>query len=205
VTEFDRAAERAARLSVIRIADSRPNYELFHDVTFLSIAAGAAALALSRAIPLAPVAAADPCVIYSDVEQAVPVRCDRAPRCWAPLTSTKGVVALFAYACDTLSRPEGIIDHTVDNPPRDLERWENESAECAARAGPESGTARWANFATPASSLVLRWRRLSMGGGSRLGRFAAVKGRFTVGRFPMRPCDGAAPIPSFRLRRFLGR
>jgi len=32
-----------------------------------------------------------------------------------PLTSTEGVVALFAYACDTLSRPEGIIDHAVDH------------------------------------------------------------------------------------------
>jgi hypothetical protein len=30
---------------------------------------------------------------------------------------------LFAYACDTLSRPEGINDHTVDDCPRDLERW----------------------------------------------------------------------------------
>jgi hypothetical protein len=45
-------------------------------------------------------------------------------RCWAPpLTSTEEVVALFAYACDTLSRPEGIIDHTVDDRPRDVERW----------------------------------------------------------------------------------
>ena len=32
-----------------------------------------------------------------------------------PLTSAEGVVALFAYACDTLSRPEGIIDHAVDD------------------------------------------------------------------------------------------
>jgi hypothetical protein len=31
------------------------------------------------------------------------------------LTSTEGVVALFAYACGTLSRPEGIIDHAVDD------------------------------------------------------------------------------------------
>jgi hypothetical protein len=52
----------------------------------------------------------------------------------------EGVVALFAYACDTLSRPEGIIDHTVDDRPRDSERWDNESAERAA-AGTESGRA----------------------------------------------------------------
>jgi hypothetical protein len=58
----------------------------------------------------------------------------------APLTSTEGVVALFAHACDTLNRPEGIIDHTVDDRPRDLERRDNESAERAA-AGTESSTA----------------------------------------------------------------
>ena len=57
-----------------------------------------------------------------------------------PSTSTDGVVALFAHACDTLSRPEGIIDHTVDDRPRDLERWDNESAERAA-ARTDSGTA----------------------------------------------------------------
>jgi hypothetical protein len=57
-----------------------------------------------------------------------------------PFMSTEWVVLLFAYACDTLSRPEGIIDHTVDDRPRDVERWDNESAERAA-AGTESGTA----------------------------------------------------------------
>jgi hypothetical protein len=68
---------------------------------------------LARAIPLAPVAAADPCVTRFDIERAVPVRCDRASDAGHPL------VALFAHACDTLSRPEDIIDHTVDDrPPR---------------------------------------------------------------------------------------
>jgi hypothetical protein len=57
-----------------------------------------------------------------------------------PSTSTEGVVALFAHACDTLSRPGGIIDHTVDDRPRDLERWDNESAERAV-ARTDSGTA----------------------------------------------------------------
>ena len=108
---------------------------------------------------MAPVAAADPvlvviaehkttlCVTCSDIEQAVPVRRDRARDAGYPLASTEGLVTLSAYACDTLSRPEGIIDHTVDDRPRDLERCaltkadgDNDSAERAV-AGTESGTA----------------------------------------------------------------
>jgi hypothetical protein len=50
-----------------------------------------------------------------------------------PLTSTEGVVALFAYACDTLSRVKA------------------SSTMRSTIAGTESGTASWANFATPAS------------------------------------------------------
>ena len=58
-----------------------------------------------------------------------------------PLTSTEGVVALFASAGEHVEQAgRGIIDNTVDDRPRDLERWDNESAERAA-AGTESGTA----------------------------------------------------------------
>jgi hypothetical protein len=64
----------------------------------------------------------------------------------ATLASTEGVVALFAYACDTLSRPEGIIDHTVDDCPRDLERWAlTKAAETMSRLNaprPEQSPAR---------------------------------------------------------------
>jgi hypothetical protein len=105
-----------------------------------------------------------------------------------PLTSTEGVVALFAYACDTLSRPEGIIDHAVDHR-RNRIRHGLMGEFCDAR-----------QLTSFCPSAARQW-----GGGSRFGRFAAAKGRFTVGRFPMRPWDGAAPIPSFRLPRFLGR
>ena len=102
-----------------------------------------------------------------------------------PLTSTEGVVALFAYACDTLSRPEGIIDHAADDR-RNRVRHGLVGEFCDAR------------------QLTSFCPSPSMGGGSRFGRFAA-NGRFTVGRFPMRTWDGAAAVPSFRLQRFLGR
>lgn len=115
------------------------------------------AAALALAIPLAPVAVADPVLVVIAEHKAAIADTDDAVRhllrhragrsrpialaiLGTPLTSTEGVVALFAYACDTLSRPEGIIDHTVDDRPRDLERWDNESAERAA-AGTKSGTA----------------------------------------------------------------
>jgi hypothetical protein len=128
-----------------------------------------------------------------------------------PLAITEGLVTLSAYACDTLSRPEGIIDHTVDDRPRDLERCAlTKPTETMTRLNapwPEQSPARPDGriLQRPSVQSVLPQRRLSMGGGGRFGRFAAAKGRFSVGRLPMRPWDGATTIPSFRLRRFLGR
>ena len=81
-------AERTARLGVISTADRPgPNYELFHHVVSFP-SPPAPRLYLARAIPLAPVAAADPCVTRFDIERAVPVRCDRASDAGHPSTST---------------------------------------------------------------------------------------------------------------------
>jgi hypothetical protein len=99
-----------------------------------------------HSIPVAPVAAADPVLVLiaehkaaiagTDDAEAFPVPCDRA-RDWAhrliardaghPANEhTQGLVALFADAGEHVEqgypRPEGLIDDTVDDHPRDWER-----------------------------------------------------------------------------------